>query len=105
MDKIGAPALVRALRLRYGTSVQAHVIATTHAHADLQAFQPIPAVDAHAVHQTTLAAEHHVDALVPKARPCMGDLPDPKAQRRLISSLALAVPTTVRELRNGVPRI
>src|SRR6516165_593457 len=92
---------MRALRLWHGTSMQTHVLATTHAHADLQAFQAIPAINALLVHGPPLSTEHHVDAQVPKARSRMGDLPDPQAQRRLISGLALAIPTTVRELRES----
>jgi hypothetical protein len=54
---IHAPALVRALRLRDGPSMQAHVLATTHAHAYLKAFQPIPAMDALLVHKPALTTE------------------------------------------------
>src|SRR5579871_1695798 len=99
MDKIHAPALVRALRLRDWPSMQAHVLATTHAHAYLKAFQPIPTMDALLVHKPALTTEHHVDTQVPEARPGVRDLPDPQAQCRLITRLALAIPTSVRELR------
>src|SRR5579864_3245437 len=98
MDKIHAPALVRALRLRGGPSMQAHALATTHAHAYLKAFQPIPTMDTLLVHQPALTTEHHVDTQVPEARSGMCDLPDPQAQCRLISGFALAIPTSVREL-------
>src|SRR5580658_1653870 len=98
MDKIHAPALVRALGLRDWSSVQAHVLATTHAHAYLKAFQPIPTMEALLVHKPALTTEHHVDTQVPEARPGMCDLPDPQSQCRLISGLALAIPTSVREL-------
>src|SRR5580658_342864 len=78
--------------------MQAHVLATSHAHAYLQAFQPVPTMDALLVHPPALTTEHHVDTQVPEAGPRMCDLPDPQAQRRLISRLALAIPSSVREL-------
>jgi len=46
VDEIHAPALMRAPRLRDGPTVQTHVLAPAYPHAQLQAFQPIPAIDA-----------------------------------------------------------
>jgi len=45
-SEIHAPALMRAPRLRDGPTVQTHVLAPAYPHAQLQAFQPIPAIDA-----------------------------------------------------------
>src|SRR4051794_32700757 len=78
--------------------MHAHVLATTHAHADLQAFQAIPAVDALLVHWPAFPAQHDVDAQIAESRPRMCDLPDPKSQCRLIPSSALRIPTAMREL-------
>jgi hypothetical protein len=41
VDEIHAPALVRALVPAAPATMQAHVLATTHAHAQLQAVEPI----------------------------------------------------------------
>src|SRR5690606_9956443 len=40
LHEIHTPALVRALRLRHGTSMQAHVLSTSDAHAKLQLARP-----------------------------------------------------------------
>ena len=64
MDEIHAPTLVRALRSRYDTSVQAHVLASAHPHAQLQAFQAIKPAHPLFVYWPALTPEHHVDPLV-----------------------------------------
>ena len=41
MDKVHAPALVRALRHGYDAAVKAHMLATAHAHAHAQLQGPL----------------------------------------------------------------
>ena len=78
--------------------MQAHVFATTHTHADLQALEAIPTVHALAVHLPALSSQHDVDTLIAEARSDVGDLADAKSQCRLISGLALGIPPVMGKL-------
>jgi len=79
MDKIHTPALVRALGLRNRPSMHAHVFATPHPHAYLQALQAIPEIDPLLVHRPPFPRQHDVDAQIAERRSRMGDLADPQA--------------------------
>jgi hypothetical protein len=78
--------------------MQAHVFATTHTHANLQALDAIPAVYALPVPVQALSSQHDMDMLIAEARSGVGDLADAKSQRRLISGLALGIPPAMGKL-------
>lgn len=61
MNEVHTPALVRSLGLRHRSTMQAHVLATTHPHADLQDFLPIPSIHTLLVHRPSLTAQHDVN--------------------------------------------
>ncbi len=50
------------------TPMQAHVLAPPHSHTQLQALEPVQAMDPFMVYCPALAPQHHPDALVPEAR-------------------------------------
>lgn len=60
--------------------MQAHVLATAHPHAQLQAFQAIPAMHALLVHLPALTPEHDVNPQVTESRPGVGNLADALSQ-------------------------
>jgi hypothetical protein len=78
MDKIHTPALMGTLGLWDDPAVQAHVLAPTDSHAQLQAFQAIQPSDPLLVHQPSFPAQHHVNALIAEPRTLVRDIPDPQ---------------------------
>ena len=84
VDEVHAPALGRAYRCRRRPAMQRHVLAPPHAHAQLQALEPVEPSHALVVHPPALAAQQHPDAQEAEAWPSVRDLPDPHPQGGLV---------------------
>ena len=67
--------------------MQRHVLATPHAHAQLQPFEPIQSAHAFPIHQPALPSQQHPDPLIAKARSRVRELANAQAKRRLIRRL------------------
>jgi len=82
-------------------AVQSHVLAATHAHADLQAVEPIEPTHPLVIHAPAFPPEQDPEAPVPEARPGVGEIANPQAQRGLIARPAAPIPRGATELREA----
>src|SRR5215467_4202433 len=100
MHEVHTPPFSGTRGTRGGAPVQGDVLAPPDAHPELQPVEPIEPADALAIHAPALPAQHGPDAEVPKPRPRMGPLPDPKPERDLIlrsTPLILRCSTELRQ--------
>jgi len=72
--------------------MQGHVLATTNSHAELQAIEAIQTAYPFPIHEPTLSSEQHPNALIPKPRPGMSQIPDAQPERRLIFGPTSPIP-------------
>ncbi len=98
MHKIHAPRFPGSRGVRGRPAVQSDVLTPPHTHAHLQPVEPIEPADPLAIHAPSLPTQQHPDAEVPKPRPRVGQLPDPKAERGLILCSTSPIPRRSTEL-------
>ena len=70
-----------------------------HPHAQLQAIESIEATDPLAIHEPALSSQQHPNALIPKSRSRMGQIPNADPQRRLIFGPTPPIPSSPTKLR------
>jgi predicted AlkP superfamily pyrophosphatase or phosphodiesterase len=68
--------------------MEACVFATTHAEAQLQAFEAIQAPDPLHVHLPSISAQQHVYTPIAEPRPPLGEIAQAKSQQLLARSAA-----------------
>ena len=67
-------------------------------HPQLQAIEAIQAADPFPIHAPTLSSQQHPNALIPKPRPGMSQIPDAQPERRLIFGPTSPIPGGASEL-------
>ena len=104
VDKVHDPALAWVARSGRRDPVQGDVFASPDPHAQLQAFEPIQASDAFAIHHPALPSQQHPDAQVAEARARVCELTDAEAQRLLVLRSGPSIPRRARQLRQMAGR-
>ena len=98
MHKVHTPPLDRPGGDGGGPAVQRHVLAAPDPHPDLQPVESIEPSHPLTIHRPSLPAQPHPDAQVPKARPRVGQLPDPEPECGLIARSTPPIPRRATEL-------